>query len=89
MSSPRRPVLALLTDERRKALIAASIRLGLRLEYALNGTPAYPMTLDGHRAIGSLPYVPGAPRWAEDPRDINRGLARIDAALNAGKEYVA
>jgi hypothetical protein len=94
MSRSIHPVkLVPLTDERRQALIAASIRLGLRLEYALEGVPAY-RSIDIYQHTGepfstAHPLVPGAPPWAEDPRTLTTGLARIDQALNAGKEYVA
>ena len=73
-----------LHEDRRKALIAASIRLGIRLEFALEGKPAWTwLDKSGNVIPGvSQPRVLFAPPWAEDPRQLNVLLARVDNCLN-------
>lgn len=77
-----------LSEQRRKALIAASARVGVRLEYALEGKPCWHwLDRNGNVVPGvSTPRVRFAPPWAEDPRALTVALARIDNCLNAGKE---
>lgn len=80
-----------LSDERRLALLAASARVGARLEFALEGRPAYRFLnrADGTIIPGvSTPYVRFAPPWAEDPAVLNVMLARIDNALTIGREVL-
>lgn len=73
-------------EDRRKALIGASIRVGIRLEFALEGKPAWTwLDKNGNVVQGvSQPRVTFAPPWAEDPRQLAVMLARIDRALNGG-----
>lgn len=55
---------------RRMELFTASNRLGQRLEAAFEGIPAT--------------GVPGAPEWAEDPRDVAEMLSRVEAVIRQG-----
>lgn len=78
-----------LTPDRKAALLNASYRLGQRLNYAMAGTPAWTLC-DGHgnvRLNVSVPLVPFAPPWAEDPRVVNTMLDRVEKALRIGTEY--
>jgi hypothetical protein len=71
-----------LSGDRRDALIRASIRVGMRLEYALQGRPAWThLDADGNVTDASEPVVTFAPPWAEDPRTLTTLLARIDTCL--------
>lgn len=68
---------------RERELIAASIRVGVRLEFALEGKPAWSW-LDGNGNIRpgmSRPKVRFAAPWAEDPRTLNIMLSRLDTCI--------
>lgn len=69
---------------RTQQLIAASLRVGVRLEFALEGKPAWTwLDTNGNVVPGvSQPKVRFAPPWAEDPRQLGIMLARIDNCLN-------
>jgi hypothetical protein len=72
-----------LHEDRRKALIAASVRVGMRLEFALEGKPAWTWLNENGNVIPgvSQPRVMFAPPWAEDPRQLAAMLTRIDKCL--------
>jgi hypothetical protein len=79
------------SPERIAALIEASKRLGRRLEFALEGRPAWRFIDRDGNVLTSLstPYVKFAPPWAEDPRILTTLLARIDQCLANGTDVIA
>jgi hypothetical protein len=74
-------------DARKLALAAAKQRLAFRMEFALQGRPACPMTFGGYAIRGAKPYVLGAPPYAEDPRTVQTLQDRLGQVITNGKDY--
>ena len=74
-------------DARKVALNAAAQRLMFRMEFALQGRPAWPMNYSGYAILTDGPHVVGAPPYAEDPRDVQVMQDRLGQVITNGWDY--